>query len=212
MSLSWATAAVPQPRSAADSLIPDWRRRRRHRRAVAPVVRAARPGDEQLVEAMSADLSVRSLYQRFFTGTSRIPREAVRQLATVDHDRQEAVVALVGGRVVGIAQYVRQRSSTGAELAVLVADPWQGHGIGRLLVTRLGELAAARGITHFSALVLPDNEPARRGLASLWPAVQPAPTGDGHGYELPLDSPVDKHMRREPAAVRLARHDERRAP
>jgi GNAT superfamily N-acetyltransferase len=205
-------AAVPHPRPTPDSLIPDWRRRRRSRPAAEPVVRPIRPGDEPLVEGMAARLSARSLYHRFFTGTSRIPREAVRQLAAVDHDRQEALLAMVGGRAVGIAQYVRLQSSTRAELAVLVVDPWQRRGVARLLVTELAALAARRGVTHFSALVLPGNESARRALAKRWPGVEPEPTADGYAYELALHRPVDKETRWPAVPVRLALRDGRRAP
>jgi hypothetical protein len=36
-----------------------------------------------------------------------------------------------------------------AELAVVVGDPWQHCGVGRMLVARLAALARSRGITAF---------------------------------------------------------------
>lgn len=143
--------------------------------------------DVPLIEAMSADVSPHSLAQRFFVGTPQIPRAMLRQLSELDHERHEAVIAQVGTRVVGLAQYARPKGSRDtAEFAVLVADRWQHAGIGRRLVGMLAELALARGITAFEANVLVDNLPARRMVASHWPAVTPTRDDDCLEYLLPL--------------------------
>ncbi|MGH3431246.1 MAG: GNAT family N-acetyltransferase [Thermocrispum sp.] len=150
-------------------------------------VRMFEPADVPLIEAMSADLSARSLAQRFFVGTPYIPRAMLRQLGQVDHVAQEAVIAQVGARVVGLAQYVRSRTATDrAEFAVMVADRWQFAGIGRRLVGLLAQLAVGRGITQFEANVLVENLPARRMVAAHWPAVVPAQDEDSLHYLLPL--------------------------
>lgn len=149
------------------------------------VIRALEPSDVALIEAMSADVSPRSLAQRFFVGTPHIPRGLLRQLSGVDHDKLEAVVAVVGSRVVGLAQYVRTAPSA-AEFAVLVADRWQNAGIGRRLVAALAELALARRIEHFQADILPENLTARRMVASFWPTVTPTHDEDCLRYLLPL--------------------------
>jgi GNAT superfamily N-acetyltransferase len=141
-------------------------------------VRTIRPGDETLVEEMSADLSARSLYRRFFAGTPRVPRAVLRQLATVDHCRSEVVLALHGGRLVGWAQYVTPPGSADADFAVIVADRWHRRGVSKRLADRLVDLARARGITHFTASVLADNNPAIRALAARWPHAHAAYDGN----------------------------------
>lgn len=157
----------------------------RYRRR-GPVIRMMEAEDVPMVEAMSAALSARSLAQRFFVGTPQIPRALLRQLRAVDHVKEEAVIALIGKRAVGLAQYVRQADTDRADLAVLVVDAWQRHGIGRAMVTHLAELAAGRGITAFDADVLHDNEPARRAVGRLWPQARVADTEDCLEYQLPL--------------------------
>lgn len=166
-----------------------------------PIIRTLRPTDVPLIEAMSSALSTRSLYQRFFIGTPAIPKGLLVQLGQVDHDLNEAVAAVLGGQVIGFAQYVRRPAETRAELAVLVVDAWQHSGIGRRLVGRLAEEARARGITRFEATVLLDNLPARRAVASLWPSAVGRTCEDSINYELPLDSGV----RRPRFRVRAAR-------
>jgi len=137
------------------------------------------------IEAMAGSLSVRSLYHRFFAGTPALPRPLLRQLATLDHDQREAVVAVHDGQVIGLAQYVRAPDTRRAELAVLVVDAWQHRGVGRRMVSRLATLAARRGITSFDASVLPENQAALRAVARLWPGAAPRPDDDCLHYELP---------------------------
>jgi GNAT superfamily N-acetyltransferase len=114
----------------------------------------------------------------------------VRRLVTVDHDLREAVVAEVGGEVVGVARYDRSPSSPGtAELAVLVEHDWQGVGIGRHLLTEVIELARRHGVTTLVATVQEDNDRMLWLLRQLLPAATLQPE---HGvYELtaPLPAP-----------------------
>jgi GNAT superfamily N-acetyltransferase len=44
-----------------------------------------------------------------------------------------------------------------AEAAVVIADEWQGRGLGTALVKRLAERAREEGITAFTATVLTSN-------------------------------------------------------
>ena len=52
-------------------------------------------------------LSRETVYRRFHAPLHRLPREAVHRLVDVDHDLREAVVADIGGEVVGVARYDR---------------------------------------------------------------------------------------------------------
>ena len=100
----------------------------------------------------------------------RLPDETVRRLLTVDHDLREAVVAVVGGEVVGVARYDRApEDPSTAEVAVLVEDAWQGAGVGRQLLAGLRDLAARRGVRTFTATVQPDNQPVLGLLRRLLP-------------------------------------------
>lgn len=155
------------------------------RRRPSPTVETVRGHHLPGIEAMAGSLSPRSLYHRFFAGTPALPRPLLRQLATLDHDQRDAVVAVHDGQVVGLAQYVRAPDTRRAELAVLVVDAWQHRGVGRRMVSRLATLAARRGITSFDAAVLPENQAALRAVARLWPGATPRPDDDCLHYELP---------------------------
>jgi acetyltransferase len=48
-------------------------------------------------------------------------------------------------RLVGVGRFVREQCGETAEIALVVADDWQGRGLGRRLMERL--IAAARGLS-----------------------------------------------------------------
>jgi GNAT superfamily N-acetyltransferase len=54
-----------------------------------------------------------------------------------------------------------------AEFAVVVADDWQGRGLGTTLLRYLAARARAEGIEHFTGLVLAENEPMLHMLEQL---------------------------------------------
>jgi GNAT superfamily N-acetyltransferase len=93
-------------------------------------------------------------------------------LCAVDHDRRDALVAVdPDGEIVAVARYDRLGESDEAEVAVVVEDGWQGHGIGARLMRRLAALAESRGLHVFTATMLGEN----RAAARLLHAVDEAP-------------------------------------
>jgi GNAT superfamily N-acetyltransferase len=121
--------------------------------------RPVRPDDDERLVRMWPRLSPDTVYRRFHSPLRELPMATVHHLVEVDHDTREAVVAEVGGEVVGVARYDRSPDDPEtAEFAVLVEDAWQGVGLGRQLLTELTELAARRGVRTLTAIVQPDND------------------------------------------------------
>jgi ribosomal protein S18 acetylase RimI-like enzyme len=78
----------------------------------------------------------------------------------VDFDKHVALLALLeeAGRkvIVGGGRYVIVQPGK-AEVAFVVIDPYQGQGIGSILMRHLAGLARAAGLQEFIAEVLPEN-------------------------------------------------------
>ncbi len=55
----------------------------------------------------------------------------------------------------------RSASAAEAEIALVVADPVQGKGLGLLLLSRLRDAALERDVTRFTGTVLDENRPMR---------------------------------------------------
>jgi RimJ/RimL family protein N-acetyltransferase len=141
--------------------------------------------DAERLRRMFHRLSPATVYRRFFSPVPR-PREAVlRHLATVDHDRREALVALDGDEIVGVARYDATHERGHAEIAITVEDAWQHRGLGTLLLRRLTKRALEHGYDHFDASMLADNRPALGLLHHLAPGS--AVALDSGAYETSID-------------------------
>jgi len=80
----------------------------------------------------------------------------------VDFSRDMALAAatmLDGETLLGVARYVRDRSGDAAEFAIVIADAWQGRGIGRRLLAKLIEAARRRGVKRLYGDILATNRP-----------------------------------------------------
>jgi nucleotide-binding universal stress UspA family protein/GNAT superfamily N-acetyltransferase len=129
-------------------------------------VRAITPDDKPLIAASFERLSTQSRYRRFFATINVLSSAQLDYLTDVDHHDHEALLAVdpATGDVLGVARFVRSREDPeSAEVAVTVADDWQGRGLGRALLDRLTYRARQEGVRRFTALVQSDN-PASLGL------------------------------------------------
>ncbi len=152
------------------------------------VCRPIRPDDALRLVRMFPRLSAETLYRRFFSPVVKPDLERIRYLCEVDHDRREALVALVGDDVIGVARYDRDpQDPRQAEVAVLVEDAWQGRGVGRFLMRRLGEVAHRNGVRRFRADVLASNDAPVKLARAVAPMVEVS-FADGETHLLiPLD-------------------------
>src|SRR2546422_6998798 len=130
-------------------------------------VRAIRPEDEPRLMALCRRLSSRTVYQRFFSVRRLLPEEA-HAFANVDYRQRMAVVAEVDGgqepELVGVARYGPSDEGT-ADIGLVVADGWQGLGLGSFLLEEILRAGERRDVHQFSADVLTENRRALRLLA-----------------------------------------------
>ena len=120
-------------------------------------VRPIRPEDESMLARFYADLSLESRVFRFFSPVANAGSTLSRMLE-VDYSSRHGIVALAGTdhSVVGHAMYVAMNPGK-AELALAVADAYQGRGLGTILLGQLAETASEAGIQVLEAVVLPEN-------------------------------------------------------
>lgn len=130
------------------------------------------PSDGELLERLFYRLSPNTIYRRFLSPIVRPEQARPERLLDVDHHDREAVVAVQDGELVGVARYFRWPGTTSAEVAVVVADDWQGQGIGTRLLGSLGELAKAEGIERFTLTMQADNRAVLSLARRFWPALK----------------------------------------
>jgi acyl-CoA synthetase (NDP forming)/GNAT superfamily N-acetyltransferase len=120
-------------------------------------VRPIRPDDGPRLEALHGRLSSESIYLRFFSAHPRLTTREVEHFTHVDHESRFALVALLGDDLIAVVRYDGWPGRTDAEVALVVDDAHQGRGIGTVLLEHLAAAARERGITKFTATVLPSN-------------------------------------------------------
>ncbi len=126
-------------------------------------VRPICAADLALEVAFVGGLSRRSLYQRLMS--ARIPSlEELRRFTDVDPVRELALIATVQTegreRQVGVVRYVKESSPERAAVAVVIADEWQGRGLGTRLLLDLISAARNAGVRWFTGTAISTNEPA----------------------------------------------------
>jgi GNAT superfamily N-acetyltransferase len=121
-------------------------------------VRPLRNGETDAVQAVFDRLGPRSRLSRFGGAKTILTAYDLEHLSRVD-ENHHVLVALVDCEPIGIARLVRDGRT--AEVAVEVADEWQGRRVGTLLMTRLAEDARAAGIERLHAFVDADNTASR---------------------------------------------------
>jgi acetyltransferase len=130
----------------------------------AVVVRPLLPTDADLEIALGRSLSSESLYHRFLNGGIKLNPRLLDRLLRVDFSRDLALIAtatFAGEEMpLGVARYARLDDDRhAAEIAVTVADAWHGVGIGKRLLGRLIECAAAAGLRRLVGDVHATNRP-----------------------------------------------------
>lgn len=167
---------------------------------IRPIV----PADADAIRRLHSRLSERTRYLRCFGAYPRIPDTDLARCITVDNDSRVALVAELHGDLLGVARYDRvdppddadRRTgeidahpidaapggptdrAAGAEVAFVVEDAHQGHGIGSVLLEHLAAVARERG-------VLTDADAHR-----LVRAPRAAPVLVGHRGTVPVAVPV----------------------
>jgi protein lysine acetyltransferase len=160
------------------------------------LVRPVRSTDALLIAEGFARLSEQSRRMRFLGKKDELTAAELRYYADVDHRDHEALGALdpADGRGVGVARYVRDADDPqAAEIALTIADDWQGRGLGTELLARLSHRAREEGIRRFTAVMASENVPMGMLLHSVG-AVQ---TGRNFGtveYEIALVRPDEYNL------------------
>jgi len=159
------------------------------------VVREIRPSDSDALDAAFRKLSAESRYRRFLHPVKRLGQRDLNYLTHIDHVAHEALIALdLDEEIVGVARFVREdMRSVRAEVAVTVADAWQGRGVGTQLLHRLATRAREVGVETFAAICLESNEEMLRLFRELGATTTRRSAGTADlevEVALPADSPI----------------------
>jgi acetyltransferase len=136
-------------------------------------IRPIRAEDEPLMVAFHKRLSEDTVYQRYFqmvTVGRRTAHEALTRICFVDYDREMVLVAerrdtRTGERsIVAVADLTKLYNTKKAEVAVVVRDDCQRHGLGFELIRRLVDVARDERLENVVATTMTEN----RGMCAVF--------------------------------------------
>jgi RimJ/RimL family protein N-acetyltransferase len=121
------------------------------------------PDDAQRLREMYARLSQESICFRFLGRSKELSQERAERLASVDCVTGMALVGTVEQhgeeKIIAVARYAQiPKAERGvAEAAIVVEDPYQGQGLGTILLKRLVAYAREHGVRALRAAVRQEN-------------------------------------------------------
>jgi acetyltransferase len=130
------------------------------------MIRPIRPEDEPMLVRFHEALSPRTVYLRYLKDinlTQRVAHERLARMVFIDYNREMALVAVNRDaqtgetEIAGVGRLSKLHGTDAAEFAVIVADAFQGQGIGRELLRRLLQVGRDEKIRRIYGNILKDN-------------------------------------------------------
>jgi len=133
--------------------------------ATPVTIRPIRPEDEPMMTRFHSTLSDRSVYLRYFHMFklgARVAHERLARVCFIDYDRELVLIAerkdATGNpEIIGVGRLTNLHGSGAAEFAIVISDQYQGHGLGRHLLTRLVEIGRDEHVSRITGDILPEN-------------------------------------------------------
>jgi acetyltransferase len=125
------------------------------------LLRPIKPEDEPLWLEMFQNFSEESIRYRFFQIIKDTPHEVRVRYCNIDYDREMAIVAELdeGGhrKILGVVRVGLEPDGKSGEIAFIVADPWQGLGLGTKMIDHMIDVCKDMRVETLYAIMLPDN-------------------------------------------------------
>jgi len=134
-------------------------------------LRPIQAADKARLSVAHGRLSEETIRRRYLAAKPRVTNSELTYLTEVDGHNHIALAAFPvedPETLAGIARCVRLVDTPEtAEFAVVVADAFQGRGLGTLLARELATAAQAAGIRRFAATMLSDNGAVRHVMDTI---------------------------------------------
>ncbi|MBK8065632.1 MAG: GNAT family N-acetyltransferase [Betaproteobacteria bacterium] len=144
-------------------------------------VRPIRPDDAAIEQEFVRNLSSESKYNRFMAELAELTPQMLARFTRIDWPRDLALIVTIpdGGREreIAVARYVMLKDGASCEFAIVVADAWQGHGLGHRLMEVLMRFARDAGLKRMEGFVLSGNLKMLELMRALGFAIGPSEEG-----------------------------------
>lgn len=126
-------------------------------------LRPIRPEDEPLEAELFDYLSKETIYFRFFGYLHSLDHSILSRFTHIDYDREMAIVAEIDTasgkkQLIGVVRCVGDAWNDSTENAIVIADSWQGQGLGSQMLTYIIEIARESGYRRIYGTLLKQNK------------------------------------------------------
>jgi acyl-CoA hydrolase/RimJ/RimL family protein N-acetyltransferase len=153
--------------------------------------RPIHPTDEPRMRDLFYKLSEATIYYRFMSHQKRVSRQQIQEFVYIDHRNDVTIVGTLpetyGEDIIAVGSYYLDQKTNLAEVAFVVSDKWQNHGIGTFLLKHLMRIARRNGIRGFTAEVLTENKAMQAVINKSNTKVGSKFTGNVLSYEMDFE-------------------------
>jgi acetyltransferase len=152
-----------KPDKLYDSLDPSaYRENWTSRDGRAIVLRSITSKDKRIEKELIDGLSIQSSRYRFFHVIKEASEEMVNQFSDIDYKNEVAIIAEYNAndkkRNVGVVRLFIDSNLQTGEFAILVADNFQGSGLGTKFMETLTKIGQKMGLKSIYGIVLAEND------------------------------------------------------
>ena len=153
--------------------------------------RPIHPTDEPRMRDLFYKLSEATIYYRFMSHQKRVLRHQIQDFVYIDHRNDVTIVGTLpeahGEEIIAVGSYYLDQKTNLAEVAFVVSDKWQNHGIGTFLLKHLMRIARRNGIRGFTAEVLVENKAMKSVVNKSNCKIKSRLTGNVYSYEMDFE-------------------------
>lgn len=135
-------------------------------------VRPIRAEDAPLITGFHKHLSEESIRFRYFHHKADLTKRDLATLADINYDRQMAFIAVRldaegQSEMLGVVRVWNDPDNIRTEFSVIIRDDLHGHGLGRLLMTKMIRYCQGLGTLEMFGKIMIDNQPMRSLMKQL---------------------------------------------
>jgi len=158
-------------------------------------IRSIQPEDADIEQAFVQQLSPETRRRRFLAAVRELTPYALERFTQPHFPQEQALIATISEdgaeKEIGVARYAGEPGGTNAEFAIVIADEYQGKGLGRCMMLELLEAANDVGLRQLDGLVLRDNRQMLQMVRNLGFRIEPYPE-DSDLVHVHIELPLPK--------------------
>ena len=162
----------------------EYEKRIKLRDGTEAVLRSIKPEDEMLWLEMFRNFSDESVWYRFFNVIKDTPHEVRIRYCDINYDNEIAIIAELQKtekKMLGVVRLTLDSDKKSGELAFIVADPWQGLGLGTMMVEHVINICRDKNVEIIYSFMLPNNYGGIRFLKKMDCTIEYFSNGDVKG-------------------------------